>query len=98
MPAMGARTTGVATSTVPPEGAVRRSGGYVGTVVESTGPGNLPCMADPPTLPPAPRRIEWRLDDLDLEQIDEFLASPTPKPAAKKSDDEIDFESILASV
>lgn len=68
MPAMGARTTGVATSTVPPEGAVRRSGGYVGTVVESTGPGDLPCMADPPTLPPAPRRIEWRLDDLDLER------------------------------
>ena len=25
-------------------------------------------MADPPTLPPAPRRIEWRLDDLDLER------------------------------
>jgi len=38
------------------------------------------------------------LDDLDLEQINDFLDSPTDVPKAKKDEEEIDFESILGSV
>lgn len=58
----------------------------------------LPGDGDDAPVAPPPKKGQQAMDDLDLEQIDEFLASPTPKPAAKKSDDEIDFESILASV
>jgi hypothetical protein len=57
------------------------------------------CRETPEPEFPAPvlTRGEPVLEDLDLEQINEFLASPIVAPS-KKSDDDLDLESILANV